>query len=589
MSEKRKIQESLSERSHGAYPTASPVGDGKWAQDVKSHGSVTSAGTDAVDSFDAANNEITAAAHIALAGNTLRFTSGALAGREFSVYSVTTNTIKLAEDLSPAPSAADAFDILAPITQTLSSTGGVSSVNTFLRDGSNQVVTEDTVTPANNRPLPVKLVSTTGDITITADNIDVQLEHTGATPDSVRIGDGTNLAAVSAALDLQTEDSLGNALLTTIDADTSNLDVALSTVATQATLSAMNAKFVTGTDIGDVTVNNAAGAGAVNIQDGGNIISVDDAGSTLSIDDGAGTITVDDGGLTLSVDDGAGSLTVDGTVTIIDGGGSISVDDGGTPLAVSATDLDVRDLTHVSDSVRIGDGTELANVSVANELQVLDSGANTLLGTIDADTSALAGTVSGSELQVDIVAPLPAGTNNIGDVDVASSALPTGAATEATLLTIDADTGSIATDAGTIAGAVSGTEMQVDVVAPLPAGTNTIGNVNLNQLDVVDFLDTPLLDANVSNLPGSAAAPTTFVASLAADVSAIQVFDTTGDFFGIYSDPLSVGPGIALEAIVGPGSNETVPVTIPSGTVLGLRSMTTTAISLGNITMNFLG
>ena len=32
--------------------------------------------------------------------------------------------------------------------------------------------------------------------------------------------------------------------------------------ATQTTLAAMNAKFVTGTDIGDVTINNAAGAGA---------------------------------------------------------------------------------------------------------------------------------------------------------------------------------------------------------------------------------------------------------------------------------------------------------------------------------------
>lgn len=45
--------------------------------------------------------------------------------------------------------------------------------------------------------------------------------------------------------------------------------------ALEATLAAMNAKFVTGTDIGDVTINNAAGAAAVNIQDGGNSITVD--------------------------------------------------------------------------------------------------------------------------------------------------------------------------------------------------------------------------------------------------------------------------------------------------------------------------
>lgn len=36
--------------------------------------------------------------------------------------------------------------------------------------------------------------------------------------------------------------------------------------------------------------------------------------------------------------------------------------------------------------------------------------------------------------------------------------------------------GTVASDIGTLAGAVSGTEVQVDVVAALPAGSNTIGN-----------------------------------------------------------------------------------------------------------------
>jgi hypothetical protein len=70
-----------------------------------------------------------------------------------------------------------------------------------------------------------------------------------------------------------------------------------------------------GTDIGDVTVNNAAGASAVNIQDGGNSITID------------------------------------------------------------AADLDIRNLTHVAsqDSIRIGDGTDLANVTTAGELNVIAS------------------------------------------------------------------------------------------------------------------------------------------------------------------------------------------------------------------------
>ena len=46
-------------------------------------------------------------------------------------------------------------------------------------------------------------------------------------------------------------------------------------VATQTTLAAINTKLVSGTDIGDVTINNSTGAAAVNIQDGGNTITVD--------------------------------------------------------------------------------------------------------------------------------------------------------------------------------------------------------------------------------------------------------------------------------------------------------------------------
>lgn len=55
---------------------------------------------------------------------------------------------------------------------------------------------------------------------------------------------------------------------------TANLGT-IADVATQTTLAAINTKLVSGTDIGDVTINNASGASAVNIQDGGNSITVD--------------------------------------------------------------------------------------------------------------------------------------------------------------------------------------------------------------------------------------------------------------------------------------------------------------------------
>jgi len=54
----------------------------------------------------------------------------------------------------------------------------------------------------------------------------------------------------------------------------------------------------------------------------------------------------------------------------------------------------------------------------------LSSVDNAVLDSIAADASTLAGAVSGTEVQVDVVASLPAGTNNIGDVDVVSTVEP---------------------------------------------------------------------------------------------------------------------------------------------------------------------
>lgn len=110
-----------------------------------------------------------------------------------------------------------------------------------------------------------------------------------------------------------------------------------------------------GVDIGDVTVNNAAGASAVNIQDGGNSITVD------------GTVAVSG---TVAVTDNAGSLTVDAPV--------------GTPAFV-----------------RLSDGAA-AITTLPVSLASVPSHAVTNAGTFLVQNNAAT----------------PAGTNNIGDVDV---------------------------------------------------------------------------------------------------------------------------------------------------------------------------
>jgi hypothetical protein len=108
-------------------------------------------------------------------------------------------------------------------------------------------------------------------------------------------------------------------------------------------------------------------------------------------------------------------------------------------------------------------------------------------------------------------------------IKVTESALPTGAATaanqvttngyldgvEGLLTTIDADTGGILTAVQTLDNAIAGNEMQVDVVAPLPAGTNNIGDVDVLTVPADPFG----ANADAASATGSISAKLRFIAN----------------------------------------------------------------------------
>ncbi len=147
--------------------------------------------------------------------------------------------------------------------------------------------------------------------------------------------------------------------------------------------------------------------------------------------------------------------------------------------------------------------------------------ANTPRVTLASDDPAVASlqildnAISGSEMQVDVVGALPAGTNNIGDVDVLTIAAGDNNIGNVDIVTVPADpfganadaaatagsTGSIQaklrlmtsqldaikTSVETLDNTVGGTELQVDVVGALPAGTNAIGKLAANSgVDIGD-------------------------------------------------------------------------------------------------------
>lgn len=173
------------------------------------------------------------------------------------------------------------------------------------------------------------------------------------------------------------------------------------------------------------------------------LLSVDDNGGSLTVD---GTVTADAGTGPWPVTDNGGSLTVDNPALAVTGGGAeatalrvtvandstglVSVDDGGGSLTVdgtvtanlSAADnavLDQIELNTDSGTV-VGGGVEAAalRVTIANDstgLVSVDDNGGSL--TVDsADLSTIAGAVTGTEMQVDIVTDLAkaATADNIG-------------------------------------------------------------------------------------------------------------------------------------------------------------------------------
>ena len=410
-------------------------------------------------------------------------------------------------------------------------------------------------------------------------NLDSEAANGGSLPSKqiVIAGyDGSNVRAIKtdAAGELQVDISssalpsgaataalqtAGNNILTTIDADTSSLagcvsgtevqvDVVASLPAGTNAIGKLAAN--SGVDIGDVDVTSLPSIptgtnsiGTVGLDSGTNAIGKLVANSGVDIGDVDVTSVIPGVGATnlgkaIQSAQGATDVGVAALVVRNDTLADLSGADGDySPLQVNATGA----LYTTVDSSALPTGAATSALQTAG---------NNLLTTIDADTSSLAGAVSGTEMQVDVVASLPAGTNNIGDVDIAS-ALPAG-------------TNNIGA---------------VDIASALPAGTNVIGSVNIvNSMTPVDFLDAGVFDASTgTNIPSTGSAT---LVTLAADCKEIEVIDDIGEY-------MSLRVGGAVKAYLPLGGGR-VKCHLSTGNAVTLYSETGTTINSGKIAMNFL-
>lgn len=221
------------------YNTVQDIGSGKSAMDVLPKALFPLAAIATVpDSIYSGNNIVNAGkrylvktAHSARVGDVIRFISGNNSGIEAPIEEIVdANTVLLGTVLPSDILITDQFFIMRHITLTIDSSGALSTTSgptQFVKDAVTTVVNEDTTIPANNEPLPNKLfidyngavrpvkyngtpadtvavpVALTNladgtNINITAGDINVQLTHIGANPDSTRIGDGTNELGITA-------------------------------------------------------------------------------------------------------------------------------------------------------------------------------------------------------------------------------------------------------------------------------------------------------------------------------------------------------------------------------------------------------
>jgi len=235
-------------------------------------------------------------------------------------------------------------------------------------------------------------------------------------------------------------------------------------------------------------------------------------------------------------------------------------------------------------------GVDIGDVDVTS-LPSIPAGTNSI-GTVilGAGTAAFGKLSANSGVDIGDVT-LNAGTAVIGKlaansgVDIGDVTLNAGTAEIGKLAAGTASIGTVGLNAGSNAigklAANSGVDIgDVDVTSlpALPAGTNTIGKVDVNALAPVDFLDSGLVNTGTANI---AATGTVVVSSLAAACNEIEIQEDIGEF-------MSMRVGGTVKAYLPLGGGR-VKVTLAATDAVQLYSETGTAISSGQIAINFLG
>lgn len=320
------------------------------------------------------------------------------------------------------------------VTQPVSGTVGVTGVSTAANQTNGSQLTQ--------------IVDAGGEaVTVTGGKLDVNATISGSSGGTSSIDDSAFTVGTDSGTPM-----MGIASSDTVDSG----DVGVVAMDTARNLKVVN-QANSGVDIGDVTINNASGGSAVNIQDGGNSITVDQ-----------GTAA----NLNMTEANSAAIKTAVETIDNIVSGSGIN------QTQVGGTNIDTNSGVKSAGTQRVVLATDQPQLT--NALKV--------------DGSAVTQPVSGT-----VTANLAAGTNNIGDVDVLTLpvAFNTGTRSATTQrVTIATDDVVPASQSGTWN--IGTVTTLTGITNALPAGTNAIGKLAANS--GVDIGDVDVTSAVTSTL-----------------------------------------------------------------------------------------
>lgn len=386
--------------------------------------------------------------------------------------------------------------------------GGSGGGDGAIVDGASSSIKATVLDYTSSNPLAVRLTDTDGNYVGAGAGTQYTDAEDDATPTgTVAMGtDGSNVYAVhtDTSGDLQVD-------VLTVPETNVNLQAGDGTDITQ-TGGALDVNIASGSSAGteysDGDARGAATGGLIMGDDGTNIQSVAvDSSGDLQVDvkssalptgaasaanqstiighiDGIEglltTIDADTGNIDTSLNNIEAGYATEGSAL---GSGVLLQGDDGTDrknINVDATTGDVQ--VDVTNTVTVDLG---ANNDVT--LATLPDTAASDLATINSNTDSLAVVGGGTEATALRVTIANNSTGVVSVDDNGGSLTVDGTVTETNSAAILADTANIDTNVGTIAGAVSGSEMQVDVVGSLPAGTNAIGKLAANSgVDIGD-------------------------------------------------------------------------------------------------------